>query len=233
MSIHINADKHAIADKVLLPGDPLRAKHIAETFLEDAKCYNTVRNMFGYTGTYKGKRVSVQGTGMGMPSISIYANELMTSYGVKTAIRIGTCGSIHPNIKLRDVLAAVGAATDSNMNLDRFGSISYAPTANFELMLRAYEAARDLGIPIKFGNIYTSDKFYDDRLQEKIGLMRDYGVMAVEMETAELYTLAAKHGVSALTLLTVSDSLVTNEQTTAEERQTTFNEMIKIALEII
>jgi purine-nucleoside phosphorylase len=233
MSIHINADKNAIADKVLLPGDPLRAKHIAETFLEDVKCYNTVRNMLGFTGTYKGKRVSIQGTGMGMPSISIYANELMTSYGIKTAIRVGTCGSIHPDIKLRDVLAAVGAATDSNMNLDRFGSISFAPTADFELMRRAYEAAKQQGITLTFGNIYTSDKFYDDRLKEKTSLMRDYGVMAVEMETAELYTLAAKHGVSALTLLTVSDSILTNEQTTAEERQTTFNEMIKIALEII
>lgn len=233
MSIHINADKNAIADKVLLPGDPLRAKHIAETFLEDVKCYNTVRNMLGFTGTYKGKRVSIQGTGMGMPSISIYANELITSYGIKTAIRVGTCGSIHPDIKLRDVLAAVGAATDSNMNLDRFGSISFAPTADFELMRRAYEAAKQQGITLTFGNIYTSDKFYDDRLKEKTSLMRDYGVMAVEMETAELYTLAAKHGVSALTLLTVSDSILTNEQTTAEERQTTFNEMIKIALEII
>jgi purine-nucleoside phosphorylase len=233
MSIHINADKNQIADKVLLPGDPLRAKHIAETFLENAECYNTVRNMLGFTGTYKGKRVSVQGTGMGMPSMGIYAGELMTSYGVKTAIRIGTCGSIHPDIRLRDVLAAVGAATDSNMNHDRFGSISFAPTASFELMRRAYEAAKQQGISLTFGNVYTSDKFYDDRLQEKTALMRDYGVMAVEMETAELYTLAAKHGVSALTLLTVSDSLITNEQTTAEERQTTFNEMIKIALEII
>lgn len=233
MSIHINADKDAVADKVLLPGDPLRAKYIAETFLEDVTCYNTVRNMFGFTGTYKGKRVSVQGTGMGMPSMSIYANELMVDFEIKTAIRVGTCGSIHPDIRIRDVLAAVGACTDSNMNRDRFGSISFAPTANFELMLRASEAAHKLGIPIKFGNVFTSDKFYDDRLDEKTGLMRDYGVMAVEMETAELYTLAARYGVSALSLLTVSDSIVTNEQTTPEEREKTFNDMIRIALEII
>lgn len=233
MSLHINASENAIADKVLLPGDPLRAKHIAETFLTDAECYNTVRNMLGFTGTYKGKRVSVQGTGMGMPSIGIYANELMTSYKVKTAIRIGTCGTINSNIKLREVIAAVGAATDSNMNHDRFGTISFAPTADFELMRRAYEAAKQHDIHVTFGNVYTSDKFYDDRLQEKVGLLRNYGVMAVEMETAELYTLAAKHGVSALTLLTVSDSILSNEQTTAEERQTTFHEMVEIALEII
>jgi len=233
MSIHINAPENAIADKVLLPGDPLRAKHIAETFLSDVVCYNTVRNMFGFTGYYKGKRVSVQGTGMGMPSMGIYANELMTSYGVKTAIRVGTCGSIHPDIKLKDLVAAVGATTDSNMNHDRFGSISYAPIADFDLMRKAYEAAKEAGIHINFGNVYTSDKFYDDRLEEKISLLRRYGVMAIDMETAELYTLAAKHGVSALTIMTVSDSLITKELTTAEERQTTFNDMIKIALEII
>ncbi|HHT66517.1 MAG: purine-nucleoside phosphorylase [Caldicoprobacterales bacterium] len=233
MSIHINAPENAIADKVLLPGDPLRAKHVAETFLTDVVCYNTVRNMLGFTGTYKGKRVSVQGTGMGVPSIGIYAYELMTSYKVKTAIRIGTCGTIHPDIGLREVVAAIGAATDSNVNIDRFGTISYAPTADFELMRRAYEAAKQHGIHVTFGNVYTSDKFYDDRLQEKVALLRNYGVLAVEMETAELYTLAARHGVSALTLLTVSDSIITNEQTSAEERQTTFHDMVEIALEII
>lgn len=230
---HNAANPGDIADKVLLPGDPLRAKFIAENFLEDPVCYNEVRGMYGFTGTYKGKRVSVQGTGMGMPSMSIYANELMEFYGAKRLIRVGTCGSIHPDIKLKDVVIALGSCTDSNMNHDRFGSISFAPTASFSLLEAAYQLAVKEGMPAVVKNVFTSDKFYDDRIKEKTQLMADYGVAAVDMETCELYSLAAKHGVEALTLMTVSDSLVTGEACTPEERQTTFKDMMKIALEII
>jgi len=222
-----------IASKVLLPGDPLRAKYIAENFLENPVCYNEVRGMLGYTGTYKGKKVSVQGTGMGIPSISIYASELMAFYDVKTLIRVGTCGSIHPDIHLKDVVIAMGASTDSNMNHDRFGSISFAPTASFGLLDRAYHMALDEKMTAVVANVFTSDKFYDDSFEQKKKLLSSYGVAAVDMETCELYSLAARHGADALTLMTVSDSLVTGEHCTAEERQTSFSDMIRIALEII
>ena len=230
---HNSANFGDIAEKVLLPGDPMRARYIAENFLEDAVCYNTVRGMFGYTGTYKGKRVSVQGTGMGMPSMGIYANELMEFYGCKQLIRVGTCGSLKEGVNLKDVVIAIGSTTDSNMNKDRFGSISFAPVANFELLKKAYEEAEIQNINAIVSNVFTSDKFYDDRGSEKIALVASYGCVAVDMETCELYTLAAKHGVDALTMLTVSDHLITGEKCTTEERQTTFNDMIKVALEII
>jgi len=189
--------------------------------------------MLGYTGTYKGKKVSVQGTGMGIPSISIYASELMAFYDVKTLIRVGTCGSIHPDIHLKDVVIAMGASTDSNMNHDRFGSISFAPTASFGLLDRAYHMALDEKMTAVVANVFTSDKFYDDSFEQKKKLLSSYGVAAVDMETCELYSLAARHGADALTLMTVSDSLVTGEHCTAEERQTSFSDMIRIALEII
>lgn len=230
---HNAAEAGAIAEKVLLPGDPMRAKFIAENFLEDAVCYNTVRGMLGYTGTYKGKRVSVQGTGMGMPSMHIYASELMEVYGAKRLIRVGTCGSLKEEIHLKDVVIAIASTTDSNMNKDRFGSISFAPAASFTLLRDAYDQAMAFGVKAVVSNIFTSDKFYDDRGKEKNALVASYGVAAVDMETCELYTLAAKHGVDALTMLTVSDHLLTGEKCTAEERQTTFNDMIKVALEIV
>jgi len=230
---HNSANMGDIASKVLLPGDPLRAKYIAENFLENPVCYNEVRGMLGYTGTYKGKKVSVQGTGMGIPSISIYASELMAFYDVKTLIRVGTCGSIHPDIHLKDVVIAMGASTDSNMNHDRFGSISFAPTASFGLLDRAYHMALDEKMTAVVANVFTSDKFYDDSFEQKKKLLSSYGVAAVDMETCELYSLAARHGADALTLMTVSDSLVTGEHCTAEERQTSFSDMIRIALEII
>ncbi|MGI6069220.1 MAG: purine-nucleoside phosphorylase [Blautia sp.] len=230
---HNAAEAGAIAEKVLLPGDPMRAKFIAENFLEDAVCYNTVRGMLGYTGTYQGKRVSVQGTGMGMPSMHIYASELMAVYGAKRLIRVGTCGSLKEELHLKDVVIAIAATTDSNMNRDRFGSISYAPAASFELLNAAYDQAMASGVKAVVSNIFTSDKFYDDRSKEKNALVASYGVAAVDMETCELYTLAAKHGVEALTMLTVSDHLITGEKCTAKERQTTFNDMIKVALEIV
>ncbi|MGF7396131.1 purine-nucleoside phosphorylase [Thermoanaerobacterium thermosaccharolyticum] len=231
MSIHIGAKEGEIANTVLLPGDPLRAKYIAENFLSDVKCYNEVRGMYGYTGNYKGKRVSVQGTGMGIPSISIYVNELIESYNVKNLIRIGTCGSMQPDINIRDVILAMSSSTDSAINRIRFNGMDYAPTASFKLLKKAYDAATSMGINVKVGNILSSDTFYNDD-KDSWKLWAKFGVLAVEMETAGLYTLAAKYGVNALTILTVSDSLVTGHATSAEERQKTFNDMIKIAFEV-
>lgn len=230
MSIHINAKQGEIADVVLLPGDPLRAKFIAETFLEDVICYNEVRNMFGYTGTYKGKRVSVQGTGMGVPSISIYVNELMNEYGVQKLIRVGTAGGMNTDVKIRDVVIAQGATTDSRMNQVIFGgTIDFAPIADFDLMYKAYNNAKEAGLSVKVGNIFTADSFYSEEAQtEKLAR---YGVLAVEMESAALYTLAAKYGRQALSILTISDHLITGEATSSEERQTTFLDMMKIALD--
>ena len=207
MSVHIGAKENEIADTILLPGDPLRAKYIAENFLENPVCYNEVRNMFGFTGTYKGKRISVQGTGMGVPSISIYITELMQEYNVQNLIRVGTCGAIQKDVKVRDVILAMSASTDSQINRKIFGgAMDYAPTANFELLKNAYDTCVEKDINVKVGN-------------------------AVEMETAALYTLAAKYGRRALSVLTVSDHILTGEATSAEERQTTFNEMIEVALD--
>ncbi len=231
MSIHIGAKEGQIADTVLLPGDPLRAKWIAETYLENVICYNEVRGMLGFTGNYKGKRISVQGSGMGVPSISIYVNELINSYNVKNLIRVGSCGSIRPEIKIRDIILAMTSSTDSNINKLCFDGKDYAPSANFELLKRAYDIAKSKEIDVKVGNILTSDTFYhDDPNYWK--QWADYGVLAIEMETTALYTIAAKFNVKALTLLTVSDSLITQEETSSEERQKTFNQMIEIALEI-
>ncbi|MCG7345250.1 purine-nucleoside phosphorylase [Sporosarcina sp. ACRSL] len=229
MSIHINAKKGDIADTILLPGDPLRAKYIAETFLEDVTQYNEVRNMFGYTGTYKGKRISVQGTGMGVPSISIYINELMQEYEVQKLIRVGTCGAIQKDVKVRDVILAQSATTNSPINRTFFNGVDYAPTATFDLLLKAYHAGLEKGLKLQVGNVYTEDFFYNEHAEHE--KLAQYGVLAVEMETAALYTLAAKYGRQALSVLTVSDHILTGEVTTAEERQTTFNDMIVVALE--
>ena len=227
---HIGANKGDIAETILLPGDPLRAKYIAETFLEDVVCYNNVRGMLGFTGTYKGKRVSVQGTGMGVPSIGIYSHELIAEYGCKNLIRIGTAGSTNEDVKIRDVVIAMAASTDSNINKLRFNGADYAPCANSELFIKAYELGKERNISIKAGKILTSDTIYGD---EADGWKKwaKFGILCVEMETAQLYTTAAKLGARALTLLTISDSLVTGEATSAEERQTTFNDMIKLALD--
>ncbi len=229
MSIHIGAKQGEIADKILLPGDPLRAKYIAENFLEDVTCYNEVRGMYGFTGTYKGVRVSTQGTGMGVPSISIYATELMQSYDVQTLIRVGTCGAIQKDVRVRDVILAMTSSTHSNMNRLVFPTIDFAPTADFPLLKNAYDIGTEKGVSLKVGNIFTSDIFYNENPQwEKLA---EYGILAVEMETTALYTLAAKFGRKALSVLTVSDHIITGEETTAEERQTTFHEMMVIALE--
>lgn len=229
MSIHIGAKEGQIAETVLLPGDPLRAKYIAETFLENVECYNEVRNMFGYTGTYKGKRISVQGTGMGVPSISIYINELMESYNVQNLIRVGTCGAIQKDVKVRDVILAMSASTDSQMNRRIFGDFDYAPTANFDLLKKAYDTGIEKGLNLKVGNVLTADLFYDEN--QELEKWAQYGILAIEMETAALFTLAAKFGRKALSILTVSDHILTGEITSAEERQTTFNDMITVALD--
>jgi len=231
MSIHIGAKEGDIASTVLLPGDPLRAKYIAENFLTDAICYNEVRGMYGYTGTYKGKRISVQGTGMGIPSISIYVNELITNYKAKNLIRIGSCGSMQTDIKIRDVVLAMSASTDSHINKIRFHGMDYASTANFDLLKRAYDIALEKDISIKVGSVLTTDTFYHDD-PNSWKHWANYGILAVEMETAVLYSLAAKFKVNALSILTVSDSLVTREETTSEERQKTFNQMVEVALEL-
>lgn len=231
MSIHIGAKEGEIASTILLPGDPLRAKYIAENFLTDTICYNEVRGMYGYTGAYKGKRISVQGTGMGIPSVSIYLNELITGYKAKNLIRIGSCGSMQPDIKIRDVILAMSASTDSHINKIRFNGMDYAPTANFDLLKKAYDIALEKDIPIKVGSVLTTDTFYHDA-PNSWKHWANYGVLAVEMETAALYTLAAKFKVNALSILTVSDSLVTREETTSEERQKTFNQMVEVALEL-
>lgn len=229
MSVHIGAKENEIAETVLLPGDPLRAKYIAETFLENATCYNEVRNMFGYTGTYKGKRISVQGTGMGVPSISIYINELISSYNVQNLIRVGTCGAIQKDVKVRDVILAMSASTDSQMNRLTFGGVDYAPTADFDLLKKAYDSGIEKGLSLKVGNVFTADMFYNDN--SELEKWAKYQILAIEMESSALYTIAAKFNRKALSVLTVSDHILTGEETTAQERQTTFNEMIEVALE--
>ncbi len=229
MSVHIGAKQNEIAETILLPGDPLRAKYIAETFLEGATCYNEVRGMLGFTGTYKGERISVQGTGMGVPSISIYINELMQSYGVQNLIRVGTCGAIQKDVKVRDVIIAMSASTDSQMNRLTFGGVDYAPTASFPLLKKAYDAGVSKGLNLKVGNVFTADMFYNDNAE--LEKWANYGILAIEMETAALYTLAAKYDRQALSVLTVSDHILTGEETTAEERQMTFNDMIEVALD--
>ena len=230
MSVHIAAKNGEIADTVLLPGDPKRAKWIAENFLENAVCYTDIRGMLGFTGTYKGKRISVQGTGMGIPSMSIYITELMKDYGVKTLIRVGSAGSYQEDVKIRDIVVALSASTDSNINNRRFKGASFAPTVNFDLLSKVLKTAEEKNIKIKAGNILTSDEFYNDD-PSYFKKWAEFGVLAVEMETAALYTLASKYKAKALSILTISDSLVSPEITSSEEREKTFNEMIELALE--
>jgi purine-nucleoside phosphorylase len=230
MSTHIAAKEGEIAEAILLPGDPLRAKHVAENFLEKAVLYTDVRNILGYTGTYKGKKVSVQGTGMGIPSISIYVNELFRDYGVKRAIRIGTAGSIQKEVKIRDMVIAMSACTDSGANKIRFGGRDFAPTATFSLLKTAYDTAVAKGWKPWVGSLVSSDMFYAED-PEEWKLWASYGCLALEMECAELYTLAAKYDREALCITTISDSLISHEVTTVEERQKTFTNMMEVALE--
>lgn len=231
MSIHIAAKPGDIAKTVLLPGDPLRAKYVAEHFLEDTVCYNEVRGMFGYTGTYRGKRVSVQGTGMGIPSISIYVNELIAEYGVKNLMRVGTCGSIQPDLGLKDVILAVTASTDSQVNKLRFQGADYAPAASFALLKKAYDLAAEKNIAVKVGPVLSTDTFYHDN-PDSWKLWAEYGILGLEMETSALYTLGAKHHVNTLSILTVSDDIVTGGKATSEERESSFTQMLELALEV-
>ena len=228
---HLSAERGAIAETVLLPGDPLRAKFVAETFLEDAVCYNQVRGMLGFTGLYNGKRVSVQGTGMGIPSHLIYVTELITQYEAKRLIRIGSCGGLQANIEVRDLVIAMSASTDSHVNRLRFGGADFAACADFGLLDRACHSAAEKKIAFHVGNILSSDQFYHDDPQGWKHWAA-FGVMAVEMETNGLYTIAAKHGVRALSIMTVSDSLVSGKQLPAEERERSFTAMMEVALEL-
>ncbi|MGF0112577.1 purine-nucleoside phosphorylase [Streptococcus sp. SGI.013] len=233
MSIHIEAKQGEIADKILLPGDPLRAKFIAENFLEDAVCFNNVRGMLGYTGTYKGHRVSVMGTGMGMPSISIYACELIVDYGVKTLIRVGTAGSLNKDIHVRELVLAQAAATNSNIIRNDFPEYDFPQIADFSLLDKAYHIAENMGVTTHVGSVLSSDVFYSNMFERNLKL-GELGVKAVEMEAAALYYIAAQHGVQALAMMTISDSLVNPEEdTTAEERQNTFTDMMKVGLETL
>ena len=232
MSVHINAIKGQIAEVVLMPGDPLRAKYIAEHYLTDVEQYNSVRNMFGYTGLYKGQRVSVQGSGMGIPSMMIYAKELYTEFGVEKIIRIGSAGSIQPDVNVRDIVLAQGATTDSSIITNIFqGQVNFAPLASFELLDKAYHLAKERGATVHVGNILSSDRFYNAELNKQ--KLQEYGLLAIEMEAAGLYALAAQHKKQALAIVTISDHILTGEETTAEEREKTFNEMMEIALETV
>ncbi len=229
MSTHIEAEKGAIAETVLLPGDPIRAKWIAETFLENPTCYNQVRGMYGYTGYYKGKRVSVQGTGMGIPSALIYCHELINDYGAKQLIRVGSAGSYQNDVQIRDIVIAMSASATSGINNARFINADYSPTANYELFKKATDYATAHHIKIKAGNVLSTDEFYEDNA-ETYKKWAQFGVLCVEMEAAGLYTIAAKYQVKALVILTISDSLVTGEQISSQERETSFTKMIEIAL---
>lgn len=232
MSTHIGAEPGSIAPHVLMPGDPYRARWIAETFLDGAEQYNDVRGMLGYTGTYKGVRISAQGSGMGQPSLGIYAHELFAEYDVRTIIRVGTCGALAESVRVRDVILGMAASTDSAMNRPRFGDVTFAPAADFELLRTCWDVARERELPAVVGGLFSSDQFYNP--DETIGArLARYGVLGVEMEAAALYTLAAQFGRRALAVCTVSDHLLTGEETTAQERQESFDDMMVMALEAI
>lgn len=231
MSTHIGAQPGEVAPLVLMPGDPLRARWIAQTFLEDARCYTEVRGMFGYTGTWQGHPVSVQGSGMGQPSLAIYATELFREYDVRSVIRVGSCGAMSERLAVRDLVIASGACTDSAMNRIAFEGLDYAPVADFGLLRSAYDAARAAGLDegVHVGPVFSTDSFYSPR-PELSARLAEYGVLAVEMEASTLYTVAARHGGRALAICTVSDHLLTGEETSSQEREQTFGAMAEIAL---
>lgn len=228
-SIHIEAAVGDIAETILLPGDPLRAKHVAENLLEDAVCYNKVRGMYGFTGTYEGKRVSIQGTGMGMGSTAIYVNELIHTYGVKNLIRVGTCGALQQELTLGQVILAMSASGDSGANIAYFNGMHYAATADFDLLRAAYEAAEKMGIPTLQGSIFSTNTFYDDD-PERWTIWQKHGILGVEMETQILFTLAKRYKAKALSILTVSDNIITGLAAGAKEREQSYMDMMKIAL---
>ncbi|MGF7437300.1 purine-nucleoside phosphorylase [Lentilactobacillus senioris] len=230
MSTHIGANRGDIASTVLMPGDPLRAKYIAETYLENQVCYSSVRNMLGFTGTYKGHKISVQGAGMGIPSLAIYTTEMIKEFGVDTIYRVGSCGGMSPDVKMRDIILGQAGTTDSSIIANTFGpGVYYSPIADFELLDSAYQTAKANDVDVKVGNIFAADRFYNDELDMQ--KLTDYGVLATEMETAGLYLLAAKYHIRALTILTVSDHLQTGESLSAKDRETSFDEMIRLSLD--
>ena len=229
MTIHIGAEIGDIAPTVLMPGDPYRAKWAAETFLQDARCINQVRGMLGFTGTWNGHPVTIQGSGMGMPSLSIYANELIRDYDAQTLIRIGSCGGMQDHVGIRDVILAMTASSLSTPSRGIFKELNFAPCADFGLLAAAHKAATGKGVPTHVGGIYSSDVFYDERPDLNEQMMR-HGILGVEMEAAELYNLAARHGRRALAVLTVSDHLITHEALPAEDRERSFGDMVEIAL---
>ncbi|MDE0753345.1 MAG: purine-nucleoside phosphorylase [Woeseiaceae bacterium] len=229
---HMNAAPGDFASTVLMPGDPLRAQYIAETYLDNARRVTDVRNMWGYTGQYKGIPVSVMAHGMGIPSVSIYVTELLTEYDVKRVIRVGSCGTTHPDVKLRDVLIAMGASTDSNVNRMRFGGYDFAPLATFSLVKNAVQAAEELDVNYHVGNIFSADLFYTPD-PDMFATLAKYNILGVEMEAAGIFPLAAEHGAEALAICTVSDDITTGDALSSDERATTFDEMITVALETV
>lgn len=230
MTIHIGAEPGQIAETVLLPGDPYRARWAAETFLDGAELVNEVRGMLGYTGTWNGHRVTIHGTGMGMPSLSIYVNELIRDYGARTLLRIGSCGAMQHDIAVRDIILGVASTTLSTPSRGIMREVNFAPSADFGLLMAAWNAAKARGVTTHAGGIYSADAFYGERPDLDEIMMR-HGILGVEMEAAELYTLAARHGCRALAILTVSDHLLTHEALPSAERERSFGEMVEIALE--
>ena len=230
MTVHIGAKPGDIAETVLLPGDPYRAKWAAETFLDGAECVNEVRGMLGFTGTWNGNRVTIHGSGMGMPSLSIYANELIRDYGAKTLIRIGSCGGMQEKVSVRDVIIAMAASAVATPSSTIFREFGFAPCANWDLLLAAVKAAEKLDTKTHVGGIYSSDTFYDERADLNEQMVR-HGILGVEMEAAELYTVAARYGCRALAVLTVSDHLQTGEALPSDQRERSFGDMVQIALE--
>ncbi|MBP3141063.1 purine-nucleoside phosphorylase [Aliivibrio fischeri] len=229
---HINAEMGDFADVVLMPGDPIRAKYIAETFFDDVVQVCDVRNMYGFTGTYKGRKISVMGHGMGIPSCSIYMTELIKDFGVKKVIRVGSCGAVNEGIKVRDVVIGMGACTDSKVNRIRFKDHDFAAIADYEMVRNAELAAQARGIDVKVGNLFSAELFYTPD-PSMFDLMDKYGIVGVEMEAAGMYGVAAEYGAKALAICTVSDHIKTGEQTTSDERATTFDEMMLIALDSV
>ena len=229
---HIQGERGIFADTVLMPGDPLRAKHIAETFLENAREVTSVRNMLGFTGRYRGRDISVMGHGMGIPSVSIYAKELITDYGVQRLIRVGSCGAVRDDVAVRDVVIGLGASTDSAVNRTRFMGHDFAAIADFELTRHAVDAAAAQGVPVKVGNLFSADLFYNPQA-ELFTLMKRYGIVGVEMEAAGLYGVAAEFGGRAMTICTVSDHILKGESLPSEARERSFNEMVEVALDAV
>ncbi|TVP74616.1 MAG: purine-nucleoside phosphorylase [Nitriliruptor sp.] len=227
---HLSAAPGQFADTVLLPGDPLRARHIAERCFDDPEQVNEVRGALAYTGSYQGMPISVLGTGMGIPSASIYTTELVREYGVQRLVRVGSCGAVQEELALRDIVLAIGACTDSGVNRARYDGLDFAATADFHLLRAAVEAAEARDQAVAIGNVHSADQFYDPR-GTLVETMRGMGVLAVEMEAAGIYGVAAEHGVRALTVLTVSDHILRDEQTSSDERERTFDDMVDIALD--